>query len=440
MSGNFRRFRTGFFNNAANEQNGEFGGTDETTRGGNKDKENGGNEANKSEEKDYYEILGVKREATIDEIKKAYRKGALKFHPDRNEGNKEAEEKFKEISEAHEVLTDPEKRKIYDKYGKEGLQGGMGMGGWSTNPEDLLQQMFGMKKQRKTQDIVSPIEITLEEIYKGTKKPMTVKVARKCSKCEGTGNKEKKQLENCKKCQGSGMITGFHQIGRMLQQIRQRCPDCNGLGREISEQDICDKCEGARLTMEDLTYQVEILPGIPEGEPIVFPQESHDSLDQNVMKGDILFVPEIKEHEKFQRHSNGYDLIYKQDITLNEALTGTTFYIQHLDNRELKVSTNSYLIHPQQTWEIPHEGLPKYHNPLEKGSLLIVFDVIFPVSLSTDVSNKLSSLLPPKPLLSPKTSSPINVSLSSVSTDRLHSNPDQNNHEHDGPQVGCATQ
>lgn len=368
---------------------------------------------------DYYTILGLQKTATDNEIKKAYRKLAMKYHPDKNPDNKEAEEKFKEVSEAYSVLSDAEKRKIYDKYGKEGLNQ---QGGMNFNPSDIFKHFFGggfgsndsddddfngfsgfggfgnffgssfrnnsQPKKQKGRDIVVALKVELKDLYTGKIFKRKVTHERLCKTCEGTGSKDKIKPTICNECNGRGIKMTVHRQG--FAQIMQQspCNNCGGIGKYSQIINKCLKCKGNKTIPEEKILEIKIKPGTEENERIVFKGEADEHPD--IIPGDIIFVIQVINNNGYIR--NGRNLYYKQKITLEQALCGTTFTIKTLDNRYLECYTDE-IIKPNQKMKINDEGF-KIKDTNLKGDLIIEFEIEFPNKNEIDkIKSKLSQLL-----------------------------------------------
>lgn len=343
---------------------------------------------------EYYDILGLTKNATDNEIKKAYRKLAMKYHPDKNPNNPEAEQKFKEISEAYSVLSDEEKRKIYDKYGKEGLQNN---GGMNFNADDIFKHFFGSfgdpfenmfggfsnkQRQHKTEDMISECYLTLEELYNGKLLKRKITHTRICKSCDGTGSKNKTSSK-CKSCNGFGVKKIIHRQGftQIIQQVK--CDVCNGVGEIIDEANKCLKCKGKKVIDEEKIIEINVKPKTKNNTTFKFQKESDEY--PGYIPGDIIFVIKTKPHQIFTRDSND-NLIMKKKIKLSESLCGCKFNIKTLDNRILYVKYDD-IIKPGQTLILHNEGFTKNTN------LYIEFEIEFPNKKDIDV-NKLRELLP----------------------------------------------
>jgi DnaJ family protein A protein 2 len=361
-----------------------------------------GRSPKKSDNTKYYEILGVPKTAAQDDLKKAYRKAAIKNHPDKG-GDPE---KFKELAQAYEVLSDPEKREIYDQYGEDALKEGMGGGGGGgVDPFDIFSSFFGPsfgggggssrgRRQRRGEDVVHPLKASLEDLYNGTSKKLSLSRSVLCSKCKGKGSKSGASMR-CPGCQGSGMKVTIRQLGpSMIQQMQQPCNECRGTGESINEKDRCPGCKGEKVHQEKKVLEVHVEKGMQHNQKITFPGEADEAPD--TVTGDIVFVVQQKEHPKFKR--KGDDLFYEHTLSLTEALCGFQLVLTHLDNRQLLVKSNpGEVVKPDSFKAISDEGMPMYQRPFMKGKLYIHFTVDFPDSLGPDQCKALEAVLPPKP-------------------------------------------
>ncbi|CAI9106422.1 OLC1v1005575C1 [Oldenlandia corymbosa var. corymbosa] len=347
----------------------------------------------KSDNSKYYETLGVPKNASQEDLKKAYRKSAIKNHPDKG-GDPE---KFKEIAQAYEVLSDPEKRQIYDQYGEDAIKEGGGFGGGHVDPFTIFRDLFTGggnpfgQRERKGEDVIHPLKVSLEDLYKGISKRLLISRNVLCSKCKGKGSKSGASSK-CPGCQGSGIKVSFRQIGPgMVQQIPQPCITCKGTGETIKMNDRCESCKGEKVVKEKKTLEVVVEKGMQNGQKITFSGQADEAPD--MVTGDIVFVLQQKEHPKFKRKHD--DLFYEHKLSLTEALCGFQFVLTHLDGRKLLVkSQTGEVIKPDQFKAINDEGMVIYQWPFMKGKLYIHFTVEFPDKLVSDQCKALESILP----------------------------------------------
>ncbi len=291
----------------------------------------------------YYEVLQVAKTASGDDLKKSYRKLAMEFHPDRNPGNKEAEHKFKVLSEAYDILRDEQKRAAYDRYGHAAFeQGGGGQGGFGfdfgTGFADIFDEMFGDMMGRRGgrggrgpargQDLRYNMEITLEEAYYGKKASITVPSSIACEKCKGSGAKDGAAPSTCPGCKGAGKIRsqqGFFTVERV-------CPTCHGGGQVIT--DPCPKCSGAGRTRKEKALDVTIPPGVEEGTRIRLAGEGEAGM-HGAPAGDLYIFLAIAPHRMFQR--DGANLFMRMPIPMTTAALGGELEMPVIDGSNIKV-------------------------------------------------------------------------------------------------------
>jgi len=334
-------------------------------------------------ERDFYQILGVSRDATESTIKKAFHKLSLKYHPDKNPGDEAAQKKFVEISEAHEVLGDPEKRQLYDMHGEAGLK-----------PDQQNSGVFsfadlfggGGGGRRKGPDFKMELSVTLEELYLGASKQ--IKLSRKviCPHCRGTGAKGG-DTKKCKACNGQGVKTVLQQLAPGFNvQMQQPCEVCGGKGKMAKT--VCPICSGAKLQMEEKALDAVVERGMPDGFEIVFERASEQQPD--TIPGDVRMVLKTQKHSRFTR--NGDDLHIEQHISLREALLGFVKYIVQLDGRRIEIK-NTGVTPPGFVKIIQNEGMPLHNVPSDHGNLVIKFTVIFPGKLTSQQQQGIKALL-----------------------------------------------
>ena len=284
--------------------------------------------------KDYYEVLGVNRDAPEDEIKKSFRKLAMKFHPDRNPDNPKAEEHFKEAKEAYEVLTDANRRQAYDQYGHagvdptQGMAGGAGMGGFGDAFSDIFGEIFGGGRGGGQQgvyrgaDLRYNLEIGLEEAARGTETKIRIPTMEECATCNGSGAKPGTQPQTCTTCNGRGEV-------RMQQgffSLQQTCPRCHGSGKMVSTP--CATCQGAGRVKQQKTLSVKIPAGVDEGDRIRLSGEGEQGVSGGP-SGDLYVVIHIKAHQVFTREHS--DLHCEMPVSFTTAALGGEIEIPTLD-------------------------------------------------------------------------------------------------------------
>lgn len=402
-----------------------------------------------------YDLLGVDPSADTNEIKKSYRKLALKYHPDKNPGDSAASEMFKEISRAFEVVSDPEKRAIYDQCGEAGLceSGGPGGPGGFSNPSDLFEHLFGFTTgkrdhgPRRGKDMVHQLNVSLEELYKGKTSKLAFEKTIICSKCSGRGGKED-ALQVCPACKGQGIRTRVIRMGPMIQQYQSSCEECHGQGKYFKEKDSCKTCQGKGMIQERKILEVRINPGMNNDQKIVFKEESHQS--PGIIPGDVLVVLKEKPHPRFKREKE--NLFTDVEIDLVTALSGGDFVLKHLDDRVLHVSIcKGEIITPGVIKVIERQGFPSERHPLEFGRLYIKFDIKFPLPSELSPANMaaLETALPPRRVLPPLQGVTVNECVLSAfdpsqSKSSSYSNAAMSDEEDEASQrpsnIQCATQ
>jgi len=402
----------------------------------------------------FYDVLGVKPNATDSELKKAYRKLALKYHPDKNT-EAGAGEKFKEISMAYETLADPEKRKIYDQHGEQGIKEGGGGGGFHS-PMDIFDMFFGgggggmggmfggmgggRRGPKRTKNLMHQLSVSLEDMYNGTTRKLALQKNVICDACEGVGGKEGAVIR-CTNCRGSGMQVRIQQLGPgMMQQIQSMCGECQGQGERIDPKLRCKKCNGRKVNRERKILEVQVDKGMEDGQKITFGGEGDQ--EPGMEPGDIIIVLDEKEHPVFKR--SGTDLIMQQNINITESLCGFKKIVPTLDDRTLVIQTvPGEVIKPNDLKCVYGEGMPTYRNPFEKGKLIVKFAVDFPEAIDPHVAQKLEALLPPKvePII-PDEHDEVNLSEFDPEANRRMGGrmEDDEDHPGHGPGVSCATQ
>ncbi|CAI2355491.1 unnamed protein product [Caenorhabditis sp. 36 PRJEB53466] len=351
-----------------------------------------------------YTTLNVKPDASQADIKKSYFKLAKEYHPDKNADHGD---KFKEISFAYEILSNAEKRRLYDASGLEGVQGGgSGGGGGGGFPGGLFSHFFGGggagmddeddddemggnpfpglfggfsrggPRRRKFQDTVHPLNVTLEEIYLGKTSKLKLTKKALCKICDGSGGKKGEKYK-CDGCRGRGVKTIVQQIGPgMLQQMQVPCDLCHGTGGKVPAGDTCKGCNGEKYENVSKVLEVNVLPGMRHNDKITFKSEG-DQSDPDGEPGDVVIVIQQKDHGIFKR--DGDDLHITKKLTLNEALCGYNFLIKHLDGYPLVFTGKpGDVIRPGTVKGVLGKGMPNKKYPELKGNLFVEFDVEFP--------------------------------------------------------------
>jgi molecular chaperone DnaJ len=357
--------------------------------------------------RDYYEILGVPRNASKDDIKKAYRKLALQYHPDRNPGNKEAEEKFKEAAEAYEILGDEDKRQRYDRFGHEGMRPGYDYRGFTdindvfSTFSDIFAGGFGggifdevftggrTRSRGPTvgtpgSDLKIRLKLTLEEIASGVEKKLKIKKARKCDTCGGVGAKPGTGRATCPTCQGSGETRHVSRsvFGQFVSITT--CPTCEGEGKVIKEH--CPTCRGEGRVQGETTIKVNVPAGVADGNYIPLRGQGNAGR-RGGQAGDLIVVVEEQPHEYFTR--NGDDIIYKLLVSYPEAALGAEVEVPTLSGRaRLKIEPGTQ---PGQVLRMRDKGIG-HLDSYGRGDQLVHVDVWVPKRLNSKEKELLKEL------------------------------------------------
>ncbi len=352
--------------------------------------------------RDYYEILGVSKSANAPEIKSAYKKMAIKNHPDKNPGDNAAEDRFKEAAEAYEILSDDQKRAQYDRFGHDaGQMGGGGGGGFSrgfSNFEDIFSNFGdifgdaggGRRSSRKQgpppgNDLQVKVALSLKEISQGATKKIKIKRQVGCSKCDGKGGTG---VSNCRTCNGQGQVRQVTQslFGQMVNVTT--CPDCSGLGTTIKSR--CGACNGEGRSRDESTISVKIPAGVSEGNYLTLRGEG-DAGRRGGRNGDIIVVILEKKDEFFER--NGMDIYCDMDVPITKLVLGGTLRVPTLTEEvELKIPAGTQ---PDKMFRLRDKGIPDVNRNSTVGSQYIRIKPLIPTKLSSDekaLYNQLSDL------------------------------------------------
>jgi molecular chaperone DnaJ len=334
--------------------------------------------------RDYYEILGVDKKATKEEIKKAYRKKAIKLHPDKNPDDKEAEEAFKECAEAYEILSDDEKRSRYDRFGHQPMGGGFSY----MDPFEMFRKHFeggfgerSKPRQHKGQDCRVNMKFTLEELFKGTKRTIEYTRNDKCEKCDGSGGSGKKI---CPTCGGSGRVIEVQQLGNMVMQQTRPCMDCNGTGEVITKP--CKACDGSGLKNIKEVVEIEIPAGSYEGMIIMVGGKGHAIKDG--ITGDLQIRILEKPHDYYEK--KGIDLKYYLDLTYPEIVLGCEKEIPTIEGGKVKIKIKE-LSQPNTILRLKDKGMKKIETN-QRGDLHIQLGVEIPDKISGEERKILEEL------------------------------------------------
>lgn len=346
--------------------------------------------------RDYYEVLAITRNASQDEIKKAYRKVAMKYHPDRNPGDKEAEEKFKEAAEAYEVLSDTDKRAQYDRFGHAGMRGSGGFGGGGmrmedifTNfgdifGEDIFESFFGgrhSQSQSRSRGIRGSnlrvkIKLNYSEIAKGANKKIKVKKYVTCDHCDGTGAKEKTAFQTCSTCGGSGQVRRVSQTFLGQMQTVTTCPACNGEGTVITAK--CNNCHGSGRTYSEETVSIDIPAGVQQGMQLSLNGKGNAG-ERGGPPGDLIVLVEEEPHPYLQRE--GLNVAYDLYISIPDAVFGNQLEVPTIDGRaKIKIPAGTQ---SGKIFRLRGKGFPAIQS-YEKGDQLIHISVWTPQNLSAE--------------------------------------------------------
>jgi molecular chaperone DnaJ len=355
--------------------------------------------------RDYYEVLGVSKDASEEELKKAYRKLALKYHPDRNPGDKEAEEKFKEAAEAYSVLSNKDKRARYDQFGEAGVNEQGGFSGGNMSMDDIFS-MFGDlfgdgggfsgfssfgnrtrggRRVNKGSSLRVRIKLTLEDIDKGVEKKIKVNKYVPCHTCGGSGAKSGSGTTTCSQCGGSGYIIQTQRTFFGQMQTQSVCPTCGGEGRVIKDK--CPDCHGDGIVKGDEVITINIPAGVSDGMQLSFGGKGNAGA-RNGINGDLIVSIEEVPHEQFERDGN--NLCLQTYITFPQAVMGTTIEVPTLTGKvKFKIEQG---MQSGKIYRLKGKGLPEFNNSYHRGDLLVRVDVWVPKSVNKEEKEVLNKL------------------------------------------------
>jgi molecular chaperone DnaJ len=356
-----------------------------------------------AEKRDYYEVLGVSKSATNDELKKAYRKLAIQYHPDKNPGNKSAEEKFKEAAEAYEVLSHDDKRRKYDQFGHAGMGGAGGGGGFSGFGDindifehfgDIFGGAFGggfgqrgggrQQATRKGSNLRVKVQLDLAEIVQGVEKKLKLKKKVSCTSCNGNGAAHAGAVQTCTTCKGSGYVVQVVNsiLGRMQQQTV--CPSCGGEGKTITQK--CTACYGEGVIDGEETITVKIPAGVAEGMQMNVPGKGNAARRGGV-NGDLVVLITEEEHPELERDGN--DLIYTLPVSFPDAVLGATVEVPTVEgNVKIKIEEGTQ---PGKILRLRGKGVPDV-NGYGRGDLLVNIQVFVPKNITKEERKVLENM------------------------------------------------
>lgn len=361
--------------------------------------------------RDYYDILGVTRSSTADEIKKAYRKMAIKYHPDKNPGDQQSEENFKEAAEAYEVLSNAEKKKRYDQFGHAGgaaSPNGGGSGGGHMNMEDIFsqfgdifgggggggspfdsffggqQQTRGARRAARGSNLRIKVKLSLEEIAKGVEKKVRVNKQIVCETCDGSGAKDKSSFNTCQTCNGSGAVRRVTNTILGQMQTTSTCPTCNGEGTQITSK--CTTCHGDGLTRGEETISINIPAGVSEGMQLSMSGKGN-AAPRGGIPGDLIILIEETPHDSLKREGN--NVIYDLHISFIDAAIGASIEVPTIDGKaKIKIDPGTQ---GGKILRLKGKGVPEV-NSYHRGDQLIYINIWTPKALSNEEHDILDRL------------------------------------------------
>lgn len=352
--------------------------------------------------RDYYEVLGVSKSASADEIKKAYRKVAMQYHPDRNPGDKEAEEKFKEAAEAYDVLSNADKKARYDRFGHAGVGGASG-GGRGPSMEDIFSNfgdvfgddMFssffgggrqggGRRQGTRGSNLRVKLKMSYADIAHGAQKKIKVKKHVSCNVCDGSGAKDRSSVQTCNSCGGTGQVRRVQNTFLGQMQTVTTCPTCNGEGTQITAK--CGNCKGEGRVYGEETLTLDIPAGVQDGMQLSMTGKGNAG-ERGGYPGDLLLLVEEEKHPELTR--SDLDVIYRLNISFPETVLGTQVEVPTIDGKaKIKVPAGT---HSGKVFRLKGKGFPAFQS-YEKGDQLVEVNVWSPQNLTNEERDMLEKL------------------------------------------------